>query len=223
MDSLFHGRLANRRDHARAWADSLLIDHAALRLVWANRHTVVPGVLYRSNHPPPGRLAREARRLGLRSIITLRGATRSGSDALSRAAAGRLGLALFDAPLSSGAAPDRARLLVLLEALETAPKPALVHCKSGADRAGFAAALFLLLQGVPTERAARQLSWRYGHLRHSRAGVLDAFLDLWRAQGEGQMTFRAWVETIYDPAALANRPRPSAIADVLHAKLLWRE
>ena len=49
----YHGTpTANR---AAAWADSLFVDHAVLRLAWTNRAEVIPGRLYRSNHPTPPR------------------------------------------------------------------------------------------------------------------------------------------------------------------------
>src|SRR5258706_10342667 len=113
MESIFRGNLASRSGRALAWIDSLVIDHAALRLVWSNWAAVVPGRLYRSNHPTPGRLARAKRRFGLANLINLRGATTSGSDALSREQAGRLGLGFFDVPLSSGQAPPRETMLAL--------------------------------------------------------------------------------------------------------------
>ncbi len=37
----------------RAWRDSLLVDHAVFRVLWDNLAEVVPGKLYRSNHPTP--------------------------------------------------------------------------------------------------------------------------------------------------------------------------
>ena len=174
MESIFPGDLKARHGRLLAWVDSLFVDHAVLRLAWGNWGVVVPGVLYRANHPTPGRLARARRRVGLKSVINLRGATRSGSDALSREQAGRLGMAFIDMALSSGRAPARETVLALAAALLAAPKPALVHCKSGADRAGFAAAVFLLLEGAAVAVALGQLSVRHGHLRGSRAGVLDA-------------------------------------------------
>ena len=176
MESIFHGDLSARHGRLLAWIDSLFIDHAALRLVWGNWGVVLPGVMYRANHPTPGRLARARRRFGLKSLINLRGVTRSGSDALSRDQAARLGLAFIDVPLSSGRAPTRETLLALGEAMRAAPKPALLHCKSGADRAGFAAAVFLLVEGATVRTALGQLSLRHGHLRGSRAGVLVAVL-----------------------------------------------
>lgn len=223
MDSIFRGDLTSRRGRALAWVDSLFIDHALLRLAWSNFGAVVPGRLYRSNHPTPGRLARLVRRHGIRSVVNLRGPTGSGSDALSRAAALRLGLAFFDAPMSSGRPPSRERLLGLADALLRAPEPIMVHCKSGADRAGFAAALFLLLHGAGTAEAARQLSLRHGHLRRSRAGVLDAFLGTYAAEGEGRKPFLDWVRDDYDEAALGRRFKAQRLAAFVTDRVLMRE
>jgi protein tyrosine phosphatase (PTP) superfamily phosphohydrolase (DUF442 family) len=202
MDTIFRGDLASPAGRTRAWLDSLLIDHGLLRLLWTNWAAVVPGRLYRCNHPTPGRLARATRRFGLRSLINLRGATGNGSDALSRERAARLGLQFIDVPLSSGQPPTRAQVLALAAALQSATPPVLLHCKSGADRAGFAAGVFVLLEGGTAAAALRNLSWRFGHLRRSRAGVLDAFFLLYARQAEGKKPFLDWVREDYDAAAL---------------------
>ena len=222
MDSIYVGGLDTARGRRSAWLDSLLVDHGALRLAWTNFATVAPG-LFRSNHPTPGRLARLVRRRGLRSVINLRGATGNGSDALSRHAAARLGLAFYDVPLSSGRAPSRERLETLLAALAQAPRPVLLHCKSGADRAGFAAALQLILAGETVVRARRQLSLRFGHLRRSRAGVLDDFLDAFAREGEGRMGLIEWIRTRYDEAALNRDATRSLFAGFLQQRVLARE
>jgi protein tyrosine/serine phosphatase len=223
MDSIFPGSLSTRRGRLLAWIDSLFVDHAALRLFWSNRGVVVPGQVYRSNHPTPVRLSRARARLGLASVINLRGATRSGSDALSRERAGRLGLVLFDVPLSSGHAPSRTALLNLAAALRDAPRPVLIHCKSGADRAGFAAAVCLILDGAPTGTALAQLSLRHGHLRRSRAGILDAVLLTYRRDGEGRQDFLEWAATTYDPAVVTSAFTSRGLASFLHDRLLRRE
>ncbi len=223
MDSIFRGTLATPLGRTLAWVDSMLVDHGALRLLWSNGAAVVPGRLYRSNHPTPGRLARATRRLGLRSLINLRGATANGSDALSREQARRLGLEFYDVPLSSGHPPSRERVLVLVEALRAAAAPALVHCKSGADRAGFAAAVFLILQGVPVALALGQMSLRHGHLRGSRAGVLDAFLMCYAREAEGRKDFLDWVRDDYDAAALGRGFTAGGLAGFLQDRVLGRE
>lgn len=206
-----------------AWVDSLLIDHAALRLIWRNWGVVVPGVLYRSGHPTPGQLVRARRRVGLRSVINLRGTTRSGSDALSREQAGRLGLGFHDVALSSGRAPERDTLLRLAEALCAAEKPALLHCKSGADRAAFASAVFILLQGGSAADALAQLSLRHGHLRRSRAGILDAVLMRYQASAEGAIPFLDWVKSGYDPAVITAGFRAGGLSSFVQDRVLRRE
>ncbi len=223
MDTIFRGDLLSPRGRALAWADSLLVDHAILRVAWANFGIVAPGRLYRSNHPTPWRLASLARRHGLRTVINLRGRCGNGSDALSRAEAARLGLRFVDAALSSGRPPRREQVLVLAEALLGAPEPMLVHCKSGADRAGFAAAVFLILHGHRVAEARRQLSLRFGHWRRSRAGVLDAFLERFAREAEGRRDFLAWVRDEYDAAALGREFRSSHFADFITRRVLVRE
>ena len=47
----FRGSIAT--EPGAAWIDSLFVDHALFRLVWTNFAEILPGRLYRSNHPTP--------------------------------------------------------------------------------------------------------------------------------------------------------------------------
>jgi protein tyrosine/serine phosphatase len=223
MDSIFRGDLATRRGRRLAWLDSMLVDHGVFRLVWTNFAPVIPGRLYRSNHPTPGRLAAFARRHGLRSLVNLRGATGNGSDALSRETAARLGLHFIDLPMKSRAAPQRDHVLRLAEIFRTMAEPALIHCKSGADRAGFAAAVFVLLADGGSAAALRQLSLRYGHFRRSPAGLMDAFVHRYAQEAEGRMPFLDWVRDAYDEAALRRDFAAGGLSVFLNDRLLRRE
>jgi hypothetical protein len=98
-----------------------------------------------------------------------------------------------------------------------------VHCKSGADRAGFAAALFLVLQGQRVAEAQRQLSWRFGHWHRSRAGVLDAFLLCFGREAEGRKPFLDWLTEDYDAGRLAREFRARHFADFVTHRILRRE
>jgi protein tyrosine/serine phosphatase len=223
MDSIYRGDLHTPAGRRLAWIDSLLVDHAVLRLAWTNAGAVVPGRLYRCNHPTPGRLSAMVRRWGIRSVLNLRGATGNGSDALSRERARLLGLDFIDLPMSSGRPPPRERLLALIGALQSLREPGLVHCKSGADRAGFAGAVFLLLQGATAAEAMDQLSLRWGHLARSRAGVLDAVLRAYARDGEGRVPFAGWARDGYDPEAVGAGFAAGRLAALVNDRLLRRE
>lgn len=223
MDTIYRGGLETPAGRRRAWLDSLLVDHAVLRLVWTNAGVVSPGRLYRCNHPTPARLSAMVRRWHIRSVINLRGPTGNGSDALARERAARLGLAFIDVPMSSGHAPSREALGALVAAFAAMRPPGVVYCKSGADRSGFAAAVFLLLEGESVAAARRQLSLRWGHFARSRAGVLDAVLAAYRDQGEGRMGFAAWVTDCYDPGRIGAEFAAGGAGALLHDRVLRRE
>jgi hypothetical protein len=220
---VFAGSLATQAGRRAAWIDSLLIDHGVFRAVWDNFATVVPGRLYRCNHPTPSRLAALARRHGLRTLVNLRGHRKCGSDALSREAAARLGLHHIDMAFESRGAPHRERILRFHGLYQSMPFPALLHCKSGADRAGLAAGLALLFEGGTAADALGQLSWRYGHFSRSPTGVLDAFFIHYAAVAEGRLPFLDWVRTEYDEAALRARFRASGLSSFVNDRLLARE
>jgi protein tyrosine/serine phosphatase len=121
---------------------------------------------------------------------------------LSREAAAKLGLRHIDMAFESRGAPHRERILRFAAICETLEEPAVMHCKSGADRAGLAAGLFLLFNGGTSADALRQLSWRFGHFSRARTGILDAFFHRYAEQGEGRLPFLDWVRTEYDEVAL---------------------
>ncbi|TCZ53199.1 protein tyrosine phosphatase [Roseicella aquatilis] len=209
----------------RAWLNSLFVDHALLRLPWRNWGVVESGRLYRSNHPLPWQLRDAARRLGLRTVINLRGErTQCGSDRLGRATAAELGLVHVDAPFESRGAPHRDRILRLAEILKTVPEPILIHCKSGADRTGLAAGLWLLLQGRPVEEAMAQLSLRHGHIRQGKTGILDAFFERYAAATRDRpKPFLDWLREEYDEVALRREFASKPWADRLVDGILRRE
>ena len=217
----FHGNVGVNR--VGAWRDSLLVDHAVFRLVWTNFAEVLPGRLYRSNHPTPGQLAGAKRRLGLTTLINLRGRRHCGSDALSRDAARRLGLRHVDMAFESRGAPHRERILRFHEVFASLEGPALMHCKSGADRAGLAGGLAVLFVGGSAAEAMRQVAWRFGHWKSARTGILDAFFRLYAARAEGRLPFLDWVRNEYDEAALKRDFVANGLSSFVTDRLLRRE
>ena len=217
----FNGTLDTALGRAGAWRDSLLVDHAMFRAVWTNFAPVIPGRLYRSNHPTPGHLA--ARKLGLCTLVNLRGSRKCGSDALSREAAVRLGLKHIDMAFESRGAPHRDRILRFAEIYRTLETPALMHCKSGADRAGLASGLAIMFEGGTAAEALKQLSWRFGHWSRARTGVLDAFFVRYAAVAEGRLPFLEWVRTEYDETALKRDFVAGGLSSFVTDQVLRRE
>ncbi len=220
---MFAGDITSPHRRWAAWADSFFVDHAFFRLAWHNFAAVAEGRLYRANHPTPAFLARMTRRYGIRTIINLRGPRACGSDALTREAAHRLGLTHIYAPFESRGAPHRDRILNLAEIFAGMREPALIHCKSGADRAGLAAGLFILLTGGTSRAALAQLSWRFLHIRASATGILDAFFEMYASEAEGKKPFLDWVRDDYHEERLRAAFHPSRAASLLNDRVLARE
>lgn len=209
---------------AKAWANMLLMDHGIFRLVYLNRHPVRPGKLWRSAQPSPQQLA-WFRRQGVRTVVSLRGGREHGSWPLQREACAREGLKLVEFVLRSREAPSRETILAARAFFDTIEYPAMMHCKSGADRAGLGAVLYLILhENRPVREAMGQLSARYGHFRFAKTGILDAFFDTYLREGEARgLDFVTWVETVYDPEALTRDFRPGFWSDLIVDRIIKRE
>ena len=117
-----------------------LMDHAYLRVFWTNLAQIAPGV-WRSNQPSPRRIARYSR-MGISNIITLRGDKPKSHHLLEAEACDTHGINLHAVSLSARKLVAPKHLLALLDLFDTLEKPFLMHCKSGADRAGLASALY---------------------------------------------------------------------------------
>lgn len=196
------GRLDHRIDdpveRRRSELFAAWVDHGHLRRFWRNFDEIEPG-LFRANHPDARQLA-VYHAMGIRDVLSLR-AAQNGPHLLEAEACAALGMRLRNVALSARQAPSRRALLDLLDKLESLQRPALIHCKSGADRTGLAEAFYRIhMRGEPVSSARRGLSARYLHFRWSRTGVLDRVLDTYEARlAAGPITLRDWVETEYRP------------------------
>lgn len=202
-DRLKAGDITTPRGRVAARAYMLWYDHEIVRIPWSNLARVAPGV-WRSNQPTHARLARWKKRLGLKSVLFLRGAMEEPPLLFEKESCEALGLDFVNVPLAARSAPPRKALLDLIDAFRRIEKPFLMHCKSGADRASLASAIYLIaIEGAPVARARRMLSLRFVHLKWTKTGVLDALLDAYEhAQTETGASFEDWVRTDYDAEAL---------------------
>lgn len=193
--------LSTPRNRRRAMIYHLFLDHGLLRHWWTNMAQVAPGV-WRSNHPLPGRLPR-LHRMGIRTILSLRGALTSPNYLLEKEGCDALGIALHSVSLAARRAPAPAELLSLINLFRELPRPFLMHCKSGADRAGLASAIYLIvIEGQSVPQARKHLSPRFLHFRRSSTGILDHVLDLYEARlTDGPVTMERWIAEEYDPEA----------------------
>jgi len=126
----------------RAWRELMIGDHGLVRLFYDNTHEVVPGKLWRSYQPSPAKLARWKER-GVKTVVNLRGDKMSGHYFLEEETCEKLGLRLVVFRVFSRDAPSKEAFHGARALFDEIEYPALIHCKSGADRAGLMAALFL--------------------------------------------------------------------------------
>lgn len=202
--------LATRWGRFVAYAKFYFDDHGIIRVPWTHTHEIAPGV-WRSNQPSPARLERLEKQ-GIRSVLSLRGRPTRVATVLEREACERLGLTLRFASIGAGDLSSREKLLHLLDTFREIERPFVFHCKSGIDRTGLAAMLYLLAEtDTPPEIAREQLSFKYLHLKAGRHGIIDhmadTYLRAWRETGIG---IREWIGTEYDPDALRQSYRGRA-------------
>jgi protein tyrosine/serine phosphatase len=208
----------------RTYLDYLWSDHAFLRLTFQNAHWISEE-LVRTNQPWPFQLARWRAR-GIRTVINLRGRFEESYHALEADACRRLGLELVDFTMDSRDAPSRERVLGAQRLFETVQYPALMHCKSGSDRAGIMSVLYMhFRKGRTIGEALDQLHLRYLHVKQGKTGVLDYVFERYLADGEpAGLSFLEWVQSpMYDPAGMKAQFRSEMWGRLLTEGLLKRE
>ena len=204
-------------------------DHGIFReWFYANFHIIAPGA-FRSAQPSPAQLRHWQERYGLRAVLNLRAPAPSEPHyRLEQETCDAMGIEhMVLQGFGSRDLPERDKLLAGMDFLEHLPHPFLLHCKSGADRAGFVSVLYVhLVLKVPIAEAQRQLRlWPFGHIRHANTGVLDWFFICYRraVETEPDLTLRRWVERDYDRTAVLQSFRPWYRLDWLTDRLLRRE
>ncbi|WP_413295199.1 tyrosine-protein phosphatase [Bdellovibrio sp. HCB185ZH] len=158
-----------------------------------NFHEVDKGNLYRSAQLDPLEFKRYIKKYKIQSIINLRGA-----EPLSLwwqqelAVSKQFGVIHYDIPMTAEEIPHRKNLLKLLDLLNMAPRPILIHCQGGADRSGEASAIYqMVYQGKSKEEALKQLTFKYHHVEKFKPAKRYFIEKVW--QGE------EWAFANYDP------------------------
>ena len=198
--------LNNPRDRKTARRDLMWGDHGFLRLRFPNRHDMGGG-MYRENQPSPERIAVWASE-GIKTNINLRGDSPKGFYLLEREACALHGIKMIDFRVYSRDVHTPEKIRAAKDLFEQIEYPAVMHCKSGADRTGFMGVLYRHFHMGDTIAAAlaRELTLKKLHVKQGKTGMLDFFFADYLAYSENHdISFMDWVETIYEPADVKAR------------------
>ena len=193
--------LSTDEGRKRAERELVMGDHGFLREAFQNLHQISPE-MWRSNQPNPRQIGAHAVHRRIRTIINLRGESTKGYYLLEKEACAEEGIKLVDFQVFSRDTPKVETIEAARELFETIEYPALMHCKSGADRAGLMSALYMIFrQNMPVKKAVEQLSGKYLHVKSGKTGMLDAFFEAYLRDTETSgKAFIDWVREDYDPA-----------------------
>ena len=177
------------------------------RWTTGNVGTVEPGAIYRSAQLDADALSRLIRDLGIRTVLNLRGPNPEAPwYPAERSATLDSGATLIDIPLASDywLTPEQAQGLI--EVLDSAERPLLIHCQFGAERTGLASCLAVLLRpGSALSEARSQFSPYFLFLPLQDGLVMLGHLrqyEQWlAAQGKTHHpeVFRDWIDQSYQP------------------------
>ena len=198
--------LNNPKDRKQAYRDLIWGDHGFLRLRFTNRHDL-GGDMFRENQPSPKRIAQLAQE-GIKTIINLRGPSPKGFYLLEKEACAEHGIELIDFRVYSRDVHTKEKIRAAKALFESITYPALMHCKSGADRTGFMGVLYRHFHMGDTIKAAleRELTLKKLHVRQGKTGMLDFFFeDYLRISETHDISFLDWVESDYDPVDVKSR------------------
>lgn len=207
--------------HAKAW----FIDHEILRIFYRNFHKLSENA-YRSNHPSPSFIRKLKKKYGIKTIISMRRADKTGQYLLEKEACEKEGITLINFPMSSRSLPNKEQILEAKNLLETVEYPILIHCKSGADRAGLMSVFYRhFIIGDPISKAFKQLGMKYGHFRWADTGKLDYLFDNFLAfqKTHSDISFVEWVTHHYDKSQLNKAFKSAGWANLLVNRILHRE
>jgi protein tyrosine phosphatase (PTP) superfamily phosphohydrolase (DUF442 family) len=164
------------------------------------------GRIYRSGQMPSSSLDRTVRDYKIKTVLNLRGSNKDSWYSSERAATTEAGATQVDIAMSSCIWMSRAQLRTVIETLDTAEYPMLIHCQWGSERTGLISAFAELLRpGSTLEDARSQFSIRYLFVRVNDGKIMAEHLDQyerWLAEQGWKHEpshFRRWVAEGYRP------------------------
>ncbi|MHC4471689.1 MAG: tyrosine-protein phosphatase [Planctomycetota bacterium] len=177
-------------------AVSVLVLLSSCALLDDNLQEVRAQEFYRSGQMSGSSLGDTIEKLGVRTVVNLRGHEPEKEWYREEVAVCReRNVAHHDLDWSSRRLPEPESLARFVRIIRVAREPILVHCGGGTHRSGVAAASFLLLEGAPVEEARGQLGIFFGN------APIGEVLDLYEGS---ELPFDRWVFEVY-PALFRER------------------
>ncbi|MCD6394086.1 MAG: tyrosine-protein phosphatase [Planctomycetes bacterium] len=171
-----------------------------------NLHEIIPGQVYRSAQPSPADLTGWIGRYDLKTVVNLRGVSTKPFYEDEKKALDAAGVKMIDISLTSARMVEIFKLKRLIEVLETAERPILLHCRDGIERTGVASVLAMMAIGSKDYASARdQLSLKYLYGGSMNRGLMEMLVEYERyCAGKGIETagwkqFRHWAVNEYYP------------------------
>ena len=171
-----------------------------------NFHWIADGEAARSAQPYIGLWQTYLSANGIKAVVNLRGAHPEWRWwRIETRVCREMEIAHFDVAINSRKLPTPARLALLIDTFDAAPRPFLVKCSGGQDRTSFAAALYLVHRNgwnATSEACAQFASFPYLHFPKRNQRWLRYFLDYAKREADGA-PISAWLRDGYKPTRLA--------------------
>lgn len=151
-----------------------------------------PGRLFRSAQLTESELEEAIAKYKIKTVISLRGEPPSVFGGEPEAVTlARKKILYYHFGLDTDYYPSKEDLNKILDLFHDAPKPILIHCRTGADRTGMLAAIYAIEEMKQSKEVAlRQLSIKYWHVRMFHPAMAD-FVEIYKG--------RDWAKLNYDP------------------------
>ena len=207
-----------------SYLDLTFSDHGFLRIMWTSLFKL-PGNMYRSNQPYPYQILRYKNKYDIKTVINLRGKRKCSSFYLEKKCCIDNNIALYNFPITSRDLPSRETIMDFFYLLDKIKYPALMHCKSGADRAGIAACLYLIYkQNYNVDLALQQLSFKFLHIKYAKTGILDHLFETAISQNIiSPSEFINWVDKKYNKDKIKHSFKSFKVYNFLVDKIFKRE
>jgi len=194
-------------------------EHNFINLFWTNFYEVDKGI-YRSAQLTPWKLKKIIKKYKIKTIINLRGNNENYLYKKEEEICKKFGVDYYKVSLLSRNPHKirRSELEKLINIFKSAKKPILFHCKAGADRSGFSAVLWHILQGKNKYWAIKkELRFKYAYLSFTKAGRIKKLFEMY----DENENFLEWFDKNRD--LIEKSYKKNRFFDFLYDKVLRRE